>query len=91
MVENGVFLLKPKNQNCLSQQGESAQSCKKKRLLCESMLFPIEKWTSNLKMVGKEVFLWNQSIKIVYHNKENVFIVPYQEKKIDDYVNPCLY
>ena len=31
-----------------------------------------------------------KAIKIVYHNKENVFVVPYPEKKGYYYENPCL-
>ena len=37
-----------------------------------------------------EVFLMNQSIKIIYPNEENKFMVPYHGKKGDYYVNPCL-
>ena len=54
------FLLKPKHQNCLSQQGEnvySAQSWKKKEILCKSMFIPIERQTSILKIVEKQIFL----------------------------------
>ena len=29
-------------------------------------------------------------MKIIYHNKENAFIVPNHEKKVDYYVNPYL-
>ena len=41
-------------------------------------------------MVEKQVFHMNQSIEIVYPNKENMFMVPNHEKKGDYYVNPCL-
>ena len=44
----------------LSQWGEwicGAQSLKERRLLCESVFIPIEKWTLILKMVEREVFL----------------------------------
>ena len=44
----------------LSQWGEwisSTQSLKEERLLCESMLIPIKKWTLILKMADREVFL----------------------------------
>ena len=34
-----------------------AQSLKERRLLCESVFIPIEKWTLILKMVEREVFL----------------------------------
>ena len=60
MVEREVFLLKPKHQNRLLQQGEcvcSAQPWKEKRLLWESMLIPIERRTSIQKMVESVVFL----------------------------------
>ena len=46
MVEREVFLLNPKQQNRLSQQGVCvyiAQSWKERRLLCESMFIPIER------------------------------------------------
>ena len=60
MVEGEVFLMKAKQQNRLSQQGEcvfSAQSREERILLCESMFIPIERWTWILKMVEKQVFL----------------------------------
>ena len=60
MVESDVFLMKPKHQNCLSRQGEcvyNAHSWKKRRLLCESMLIPIDRWTSFPKMAERQVFL----------------------------------
>ena len=90
LVEREVFLIKPKHQNDLSQREEcdyGAQSWKKKRLLFESMFNPLERWTSISK---KRFFFWKQSIKIIYHNKENVFIGPNHEKKGYYYVNPCL-
>ena len=43
----------------LSQLGKwicGAQSLKEKRLLCESMFIPIERWTLILKLVEGEVF-----------------------------------
>ena len=52
--------MKPKRQNHLSQQGEcvySAQSRKQRILLCESMLTLIERRTSILNMVEKQVFV----------------------------------
>ena len=60
MVEKEVFLMKPKHQNHLSQQGEcvySDQSWKEKRLLCESLFIPIENRTSIRKMVERKAFL----------------------------------
>ena len=59
MVEREVLLMKPKHQNHLSQRGErvySAQSRKETILLSESMFIPIERRTSILKMVEKQVF-----------------------------------
>ena len=53
-------LKKPKHQYRQSQRGErvyDAQSWKERRLLCESMFIPIERWTWILKMVGNQVFL----------------------------------
>ena len=60
MIIRDVFLRKPKLQYHLSHQGEcvyDAQYWKEWRLLCESVINPIERWTSNLKMVIREVFL----------------------------------
>ena len=59
-VESEVFLMKPKDQNHLSQQGEciySAQSRKERILLCESMFISTERRTSILKVVEKEIFI----------------------------------
>ena len=61
MVGKQVFLMQQKHQNHLSQQEKcdyGTQSSKERRLLCESMFTLIEKWTSNLKMVEREVFLF---------------------------------
>ena len=55
-----VFLMNPKHQYHLSLWGEcvyDAQSWKERRLLCESKFIPIERWTSILKMVIREVFV----------------------------------
>ena len=93
MVEREVFLLNLKQQNRLSEQGECiyiAQSWKERRLLCESMFIPIERWTSFLKMVEKQVFHMNQSTEIIYPNEENMFMVPNNENNGDYYVNPFL-
>ena len=54
------FLIKPKNQDHLSQWGEcvyGVQSWKEKRLLRESVFISIGRWNLILKMVGREVFL----------------------------------
>ena len=91
MAEIEVFLMKPKHQNNLSQWGEcvyGAQSWNEGILLCESMSILIERRTSILKMVEKEVFLMKQ--KHQYPNEENVFMVPNHENERDYYVNPCL-
>ena len=58
--ETEVFLMRRKHKYHLSQLGEcvySAKSWKEKRLLCESIFIPNEKWTLILKMVEREVFL----------------------------------
>ena len=68
----------------------SAQSWKERRLLCESMFIEIDGRISILNMVEREVFLWAESINVIYRNEKNVFIVPNHEKKWDYYVNPCL-
>ena len=49
------------------------------RLFCEFQIWWKEKF-----------FFRNQSINIVYPNKENAFIVPNHEKEEDYYVNPFL-
>ena len=38
----------------------------------------------------EKLFLRNQSIKVIYPNEENEFMVPNHEIKRDYYVNPCL-
>ena len=66
MAERDVFLMKPKHQNHLSQQGEcvySAQSRKERILLCESMFIPIERRTLILKIVEGEVFLMKPKLQ----------------------------
>ena len=92
-VEKQVFLMKSKHQNHLSQWGEyeyGAQTRKERRLLLESMFIPIERRTWILKTVEKQVFLWNQCIKIIYPNEENMNTVPKHEKRGDYCVNPSL-
>ena len=84
----------PKHQYHLSQLEDyvySAQSRKESKLLCESMFVSIDEQTLFLKMVEREVFLCNQSINIIYTNKENVFMVPNHDNNGDYYVNPCLF
>ena len=78
MVGRDVFLKKPMHQYHLSQWGEcvyGAQSWNESRVLSESMFFPIEKWTSNLKMADWEVFLMKQKHEYIYPNGENEFVV----------------
>ena len=38
----------------------------------------------------RSFFLWIQSINIIYHNEENLFVVPNHENKGDYNVNLCL-
>ena len=60
MAIREVSLRKPKHQYHLSQWGEcgyDAQSLNESRLLYESMFIPIERCTSILKLVIREVFL----------------------------------
>ena len=93
MVKREVFLTKPKHQNCLSQQVEcvySAQSSIERRSLHEFTFIPIERWTSILKMVEREVFLTMPKHQNVYPNKKNVIMVSNLEKNGDYYVNPRL-
>ena len=55
------------------------------------MLVPVDVWTLILKKWFKEMlFLWNQSVNVIYSNKENVFMVHNHEKKGDYYMRPCL-
>ena len=68
----------------------SAQSLKERRLLCESVFIPIERWTLILKLVEREVILTKKSINIIYPKELNVFMVPNHENKGDCYVNSCL-
>ena len=57
----------------------------------ESMFFLFEKWTLTIKNGGMgKLFLFNQSIKVIYPNEDNEFMVPNHEDKGDYYVNPCL-
>ena len=42
------------------------------------------------KWIKKELFLQNQSINIIYDNKQNLFMVPNHEKSGDYYKNLCL-
>ena len=59
MLERDGFLLKPMHQYHLFHWEEcvyDAQAWKEKRLLYESMFIPIERWTSVLKMIIKDVF-----------------------------------
>ena len=61
------FSYESKHRNHLSQWGEyvyGAQSWKERRLLCESMFIPIERRTSILKMVEREVFPLNPKQQI---------------------------
>ena len=62
LVIREVVLLNLKQKNRLSQQRECvyiAQLRKEMRLLYESLFIPIERQTSILKMVEREVFLLN--------------------------------
>ena len=78
MVEKQVFLMKPKRQNHFSEQREcdyGAQSCKGKRLLCESMFIPIGRQTSILKMVIREVFLMKPKYQYLKMVIREVFLM----------------
>ena len=89
----GSFSYETKASISLSQWEEcvyGTQWWKERRLLCESIFIPIGRQTLILNMVESDFFLWNQSIKIDYYNKKNVFIVPNQEKKEYYYMNPSL-
>ena len=54
------------------------------------MFILIESQTLILEMVERDVFPMKKRHHAIYPNKENVFTVPYHEKKGDYYVNPCL-
>ena len=60
------------------------------RLLCESMFIPIERRTSILQMVEREVFLLKPKHQNRLSQQENLFIVPNHEKNGYYYVNQCL-
>ena len=67
-MERETFLMKPRHQYHLSQPGKCdycAQSWKERRLLCQSMLTLIERWTLVLKMVERDVFL----MKLKHQNR----------------------
>ena len=46
--------------------------------------FDSKKWSE------EKLFLWNQSINVIYPNEKNEFIIPNHGKKGDYYVNPYL-
>ena len=84
LIIRDVFLRKPKHQYHLSHQGECVyddQSWKERRLLYESMIIPIERWTSNLKMVIREVFIMKP--KHQYHLSQRVECVNYALSRKD--------
>ena len=63
-----VLLMNLKHQYHLPQWEEcvyGAQSWKDRKLLCESMFIPIERWTLNLKMVIGGAFLMKRRLQ--YH------------------------
>ena len=77
----------------LSQWGKwicGAQLLKERRLLCESIFIPIERWTLILKLVEREVFPTKLKHHIICPNEEKVFMAPNHENKGDYYVNSCL-
>ena len=68
MAIREVSLRKPKDQYHLSQRGEcvyDAQLWNETGLLCKSMFIPIQRCTSILKLVIREVFLMKS--KHQYH------------------------
>ena len=91
MVKKDIFLMKPKPQYHSSQWGEwvyGPQSWKERRLLQEFVFVLIDKWSK--KWWKDKLFLWSQSINVIYHNKENELMVPNHENKGDYYLNLCL-
>ena len=64
-----------------------AQSWKERTLLCESTFIPIDRWALILNMLERDFFLIKTKYQFIYHNKENMFIVPNHEKKRNYYVN----
>ena len=94
MVGREAFVMKPMHQCHLSQWGEwvyDSQSWKDRRLLRESMINKIDKQTLIIKKRWEEkLFLWNQSINVIYPNEENEFMIHNHAKKGDYYVNLCL-
>ena len=54
------------------------------------MFIPIERWTSILEKVEREVFLLNPNQQNLLSQQGEWFILPNHENKEDYYVNPCL-
>ena len=55
------------------------------------MFVPVKVWTLILEKWLKEgLFLWNQSINVIYPNEKNVFMAHNHGKKGDYYMHPCL-
>ena len=93
MVERKVFIMKPRQQKRLSQQGEhvySAQSQQERRLLCESMFIPIKRRTSILKMEEKQVFLMKPKHRNHLFQWGECDYGTQPWKKGDYYANLCL-
>ena len=77
MVGSNVFVMKPKHQYHLCQWEEcvyGAQSWKERRLSCESMIIPIDKWTLILKKGGKSSFSYEIKATIHLPNEEYYFM-----------------
>ena len=85
--------MKPKHQCHLSKWVERAYGAKslKKRIIMWISIDHSQKMSFNSKKwLEKKLFLWKQSINIIYPNEKNEFMIPNHEKKGDYYVNPCL-
>ena len=94
IVRRKAFLIKPKH-HVIYPNEENVfimPSHGKKKIV--TWIHVCHNWQTNIdskKSGGKKAFLWNQSINVIYSNKENVFMMPNHEKKLDYYVNPYLF
>ena len=73
------FFLETKGSIHLSQWGKwicGAQSLKERRLLYESMLILIERWTLIVKKVKRKAFLVKPKHQFFYPNEWNEFMLP---------------
>ena len=94
--ENGgekAFLAVPKHEYRLSQLGEHDCSAKSQKMEIITRIQVCLVWWMNfnfMENVDKKLFLTNQSINIMYPNKENMIVIPNNKRNKDYYENPSL-